>query len=372
MDKNKENIVICGHYGASNIGDEAILMAMLQNFKQTHPEANIRVLSYNPCNTEDSHDIKADYLLPLGIRSLFRGLFKGEFIKTLKTIKNCDKFILGGGGLFTDEKIFAVFLWGFHAFVALRYKKPLYMLGQSVGPLRTKIGRWIVKECFPKAKMIYVRDTASKDLLLDLGITNEILVGPDLAFSLKLNREMNTKIDQKGLDGYFLVSLRPWMKNMDILYKNLDQTLDTIVEKYRLLPVLIPFQQIDQNDEDLMHKILDRSRSKFPFLIQKFDQNLDSIIGLIKGSKFTLGMRLHSLILSMNENRPFVALSYSPKVKNLVKNAGFEQLLVENFDFNTILSKVDKVLDPDFSFDTSQSSYISDSKNVILSIFKEL
>lgn len=372
MNQNKENIVICGHYGATNIGDEAILMAMLQNLKQTQPEAKIRVLSYDPRSTEKYHNVKADYLLPLGVRSLFRGIFKGEFLKTLKTIKNCDKFILGGGGLFTDEKIFAVFLWGFHAFMAFRYKKPLYMIGQSVGPLRTKIGRWIVKNCFSKAKMIYVRDTASKDLLLDLGITSEIIVGPDLAFSLKLNQVVNTKIDQRGLDGYFLVSLRPWMKNADILYKNLDHILETIVGKYRLLPVLIPFQQVHQNDEELMHKILDQSGSKYPFLIQKFDQSLGVVASLIKDSKFTLGMRLHSLILSMNENRPFVALSYSPKVKNLVKNTGFEQLLVEDFNSNTILNKVDKVLDPNFSFDTSQSKYISDAGSVILDIFRKI
>lgn len=372
MTQSKQNIVICGHYGASNIGDEAILMAMLQNLKKTHPEAKIRTLSYNPENTRKYHGVEADYLLPLGIRSLFRGLFKGELLKTLKTIKNCDKFILGGGGLFTDEKIFAVFLWGFHAFMALRYNKPLYMIGQSVGPLRTKIGRWIVKKSFSKAKMIYVRDTASKILLIKLGITNEIIVGPDFVFSLKQSQSVNTKIDQKGLDGYFLVSLRPWMNNMDILYKNLDQILGEIVEKHRLLPVLIPFQQVHQNDEALMHKILDQSHSKYPFLIQKFDQDLNLVTSLIKDSKFTLGMRLHSLILSMNQNRPFVALSYSPKVKNLVENAGFEELLVEDFDYESILNTVNKILDPSFSFDIGQSVYAADAKNTILDVFRKI
>jgi len=193
MNQNKEKIVVCGHYGSTNIGDFAIGLSIVQQLKKAKPNADVTFLSYNPKNTVEHMDVKANYLLPLGLRSLFRGIFKGELWKTLKVIKNCDKFILGGGGLFTDEKIFAVFLWGLHAFCAYRYKKPVYMIGQSVGPLKTKIGKWIVKKSFLKAKMIVVRDNNSKNLLNDLGIKHEIQVIPDLVFGLEI---LDKKIEQ--------------------------------------------------------------------------------------------------------------------------------------------------------------------------------
>ncbi|MFC1600358.1 polysaccharide pyruvyl transferase family protein, partial [Patescibacteria group bacterium] len=281
MTQNKEKIIICGHYGASNIGDEAILISLLQNLNKVKPDADITILSYDPKNTKNFHNIKSNYLLPLGFRSIFRGIFKGELRKTLRSIKHCDKFILGGGGLFTDEKIFAVFLWGLHAFVALKYKKPLYMLGQSVGPLKTKIGKWIARKAFVKAKMIYVRDEASKELLEKLSINNEIIVAPDLVFSLDLKEKisessftevLNKKIAQEGLKGYFLISLRPWKKNFNILNKNIDQAVDVIVRKYKLLPVFVPYQTVNQNDEQLMHKIVEQSSHKYPSLIKKFEQ----------------------------------------------------------------------------------------------------
>lgn len=373
MIQNKEKIVICGHYGATNIGDEAILASLLQNLKKAKPLAEITVLSYNPSNTKEFHDIESNYLIPLGFRSLFRGIFRGELFKSLKIIKNCDKFILGGGGLFTDEKLFAVFLWGIHAFWALRYKKPLYMIGQSVGPLKSRIGKWITKKAFNKAKMISVRDIESKNLLEKLNVKKEINVMPDLVFGLdfedgKFDENLNKIIEQNNLKGYFLISLRPWIKNSQKLYKNIEQVIARIVEKEKLLPIFIPFQTVHQNDEELMHNILEQSHAKYPFLIKKFDQNIFNIIQLIKQSKFVIGMRLHSIIFSIIAMTPFVAISYSSKVKNLLKDLKFQDLIIDKFETDYILNKINL----EFSLTESQKSYISSAKSDILEFFKKI
>lgn len=344
MTQNKPNIVVCGHYGSTNIGDEAIGLAIIQDLKEKEAGSEITFLSYNPENTKQYLGVNSEYLLPFG----FRSLFKGKLFKTLKIIKNCDKFILGGGGLFTDEKIFAIFLWGLHAFCAYRYKKPVIMLGQSVGPLNTKIGKWIVKKCFAKAEQIVVRDSESKKLLIKLGIKKDIKVSSDLVFNLKIakkydSEDLNKKVEQSGMKGYFIVSLRPWPKNTKILYKRINRVLFSIVDKYKLLPVFIPFQELHQNDEELMHKIIEQSEVKYPFLIQKFDQDVFRVLSVIKSAEFTLGMRLHSLIFSIIQNVPIIALSYSPKIKNMLKDKGLFEYLIELDDPDKILKLVDKV-----------------------------
>jgi len=370
MTRNKEKIVICGHYGASNIGDEAILQAMVQNLKEIKPDAELTVLGHNPQNIKEIHGIDANYLIPMGLRSLFRGIFKGELWRTLRIIKNSDKFILGGGGLFTDEKIFAIFLWGIHAFFALKYKKPLYMLGQSIGPLRSKIGKWIVKKAFIKAKLIYVRDSASKELLEKLGINQEIHVAPDLVFSLNLHesnkdQELFKKIEQEGLRGYFCVNLRDWSKEMDLLYKNIEQVVSTIVEKYRLLPVLIPFQIIDQDDSALLRKLVAQNNPKYPLLIQKFEQNPKKLLSLISGAKINLGMRLHFNIFSIITRTPFLALSYSPKIDNLLKDLKLNDYLAKDFNKGALLKQIDQIIDKELP-------QVENSRNAILSIFRKI
>lgn len=381
MAQNKEKIVVCGHYGSTNIGDEAIGFSLIQNLKKTKPDADITILSYNPDESSETFNINSQYLLPLGIRSLIRGIFKGELRKTLKVIKECDKFILGGGGLFTDEKIFAIFLWGLHAFCALKYKKPLYMIGQSVGPLNSKIGKWITKKCFSKAEMIVVRDNASKKVLEETGIRNEIQIAPDLAFGIKnihnfpyeeSIEKLNKKVEQNDLKGYFVVSIRPWKKNTDKLYNNLEQAIGRIVQEYKLLPVLIPFQLINQNDEQLMHKIVDRNTVKYPFLIQKFTQNIFEVIKIIQGAKFTLGMRLHSLIFSIISNTPFVAISYSPKVRNLINDVGLSEFVINSDEIDQILNKFGDITSKFEFIKQKQEVYTNSSQSVILEIFQKI
>lgn len=377
MNQNKEKIVICGHYGSTNIGDEAILYSILENFKKVKPNASLTVLSYNPSNTKEYHNINSSYLIPLGIRSFFRGILKGELRKTLKIIKNCDKFILGGGGLFTDEKLFAVFLWGLHAFVALKYKKPLYMIGQSVGPLESRIGKWITKRAFKNATLISVRDSSSKQLLKQLGVNNQIYLIPDLAFSIeikenKINENLNKKIAQEGLKGYFLISLRPWLKNSKISYKNIIRSIDNIAKNNKLLPVFLPFQNLNQNDTLYMHKLIEQNTLKSPYLINKFDQNIFYIFNLIKSSKFTIGMRLHFIIFSIINKIPFIALSYSNKIKNLLKDLSLEDQILISSDEGTLENKILKLINTQYSLNEKQNQYIQNAKKDILEFFTKI
>lgn len=377
MTENKQKLVICGHYGSTNIGDDALGYSLLSNLKNK----DITVLSYDPKNTLKLYSefgVKSRYLLPMGFRSLFRGIFKGELRKTLKAIKACDKFILGGGGLFTDEKLFAVFLWGFHVFCAYRYKKPVYMIGQSVGPLNTKIGKWITKKAFIKAKMIVVRDFESIKVLKELGINQEVISAPDLAFStefsstLKSSENLNKKIEQNNLKGYFIVSLRSWSKNTNNLYKNLDHILGRIVEKYKLLPVLIPFQKSRQNDTELMHNLFDQNLTKYPILFQKFTQDLKLVNKLIKGAKFTLGMRLHSIIFSIKLGVPFIAISYSPKVENLLKDVHLNKFSISPNDIDQVFPLIEHVLKDYKKIIQTELDYSKNAKDMFSDIFSKI
>ncbi len=349
MNQNNKKIVVCGHYGSTNIGDEAIGLSLIQRLKNEYPDGEITFLSYDPENTNKYLKINSRYLLPLGFKSIFRGIFKGELFKTLNAIKKCDKFILGGGGLFTDEKIFAVFLWGLHVFCAYKYKKPVCMISQSIGPLNTKVGKLIVKKAFTKADKITVRDSESKKILNNLGVQNKIKVESDLVFDLKIKHDyddenLNKIIAQKGLKGYFIVNLRPWQKNSKILYKKINQMISWIVKKYKLLPVFVPFQSLHQNDHEIMSKIIEQNNPDYPFLIQKFDQNVFRVLSVIKHAKFTIGMRLHSLIFSMIQNVPVIALSYSPKIHNLFKDRGYSYFIVDIENPEKIPHLVDKIM----------------------------
>jgi polysaccharide pyruvyl transferase WcaK-like protein len=142
--KNKK-LLICGSYGAKNIGDELILLGIKKLFEGN----DIKVLSES---NEKNHFPK----FPAGINSLF------NFLKNrnnLKALKDCDYFILGGGNLFGGPSKRANYIWAIQALFAIAYKKPIIMFCQSIGDNHDYIIKKIIKYIFSKAYKIYLRDT---------------------------------------------------------------------------------------------------------------------------------------------------------------------------------------------------------------------
>lgn len=346
MSEESKKYVICGHYGATNIGDEAIGLGLIQAIKETNANHEVTVLSYDKVRSKEfydnyasEYDVKTSYLIPLGIRSFLRGIFKGELKRTKRTIKDCDRFVLGGGGLFTDERLYAVFLWGWQAYYAVKYKKPLYLIGHSVGPLNSRIGKWIVKKIFNKAEFISVRDSESKKLLLKLGVRKEIHVLCDLAMMINLDgkndpKNANKKSEQNRASRYFILTFRGWDEKLEKLNKKIVRQIHRIVEKYKLNPVLIPFQLIKENDQENMNKKIVQKDVLRKIVIQKYQDDFFEILRQIQGAEFVIGVRLHSLIFSAMKKTPFVGISYSKKVENFMYEIGLEKYCLKNDQFD--------------------------------------
>ena len=53
------SIIIEGYYGCGSLGDEAILQGLLQMIKKQYSSVDITVVSFNPKQTSEMHDVKA-------------------------------------------------------------------------------------------------------------------------------------------------------------------------------------------------------------------------------------------------------------------------------------------------------------------------
>lgn len=315
-----KKLLICGNFGAANLGDEAILDGIIMLARLADPTVEITAMSADPVATADQHKVNSVNFMPCGIRSLFKGLFSGGIGKTLSAIKNCDGVILGGGGLFTDEKLMAIFIWSLQNLFFRHYKKPVFCLGQSVGPLNTFFGKKMTKGVYEHARLATVRDTASQKLLHSLNLPlYSVLADP--AFIVH-----SMEFVSKTRENYIVLSVRPWIKgNSDSLYKILAQLIEWIYSEYGLKTVLLPFQLSPDNDLDVMNKILEnvghshadvaRPTAVAAPIAEIFEYTSDykKAIELISKSKAVIGMRLHSMIFSVLTETPFLALSYSNK-----------------------------------------------------------
>lgn len=349
-----KRIVICGNYGAKNLGDEAILEGILKLVRNKHKEAEIVVLSACPSQTHKIHGVKSAYLLPTGVRSLIKAILGLQLIKTLYNIAHCDAFILGGGGLFTDEKPFAIFLWGIHAKCAYLFRKPVHMYGQSIGPLSSKWAQKTVRKLFSKATSITLRDKESEHLLHAIGVQKKAQISADPAFLL--NVPVNDCIKAQK---YAILSIRPWICTPKILYKNLAQYIDWLYSEHGIKAVLMPFQVGKDDDRKELNKIFEHVEKRGAAEVLSWEGDMGHILQKFRNAEFVIGMRLHSLIFSCVANTPFVGIIYSPKVRNFLHFAKMENYGIELM--NVSLDELKKM-----------TIKITDQKTALKSHFQDL
>jgi polysaccharide pyruvyl transferase CsaB len=360
--QNKQNIVICGNYGASNLGDEAILDGILALVKKATP-ANITVMSHNPEETAQAHQtnfadenqLKTVHLLPAGFRSFWRALTKKGLLETLRAIKNCDIFILGGGGLFTDERPLAILIWSIQAAAARFFNKPIFCLGQSVGPLMTFFGRHMTKVVFKKAKVITVRDASSAIVLQKLGIHNaHVLTDPAFFLDVEfegpdasgLTQTTSMSLSAKR-ENYVVLSVRPWSSHDESKLKKLAKFIDWLYQKKGLRTVLVPFQFVLDNDVKPLEEIYNSVLNKNAVEIFEFTSDYREVLKLMAKAKAVVGMRLHSLIFATLTETPFLALAYSQKVVSFVHSLQKEEYLLKwsHFEAEDLQDNFEKLLD---------------------------
>ena len=177
-------ILVYGHYGNRNTGDEAILGAILTDLSAKLPEASVFVISHNVQRTRRQHKVRA--------------IDRFDVHGILEEIEDTDLVIAGGGGLFHDtwgfepDRVLTTQLQGgFGAYVlpalcgALAQKRVM-LWGVGVGPLVSDLARNYAKAACLAADVVTVRDEPSKTLLESAGVpSSKITVTADSAFACK-------------------------------------------------------------------------------------------------------------------------------------------------------------------------------------------
>lgn len=296
-------IVIAGNYGANNLGDEMILEGCLQSLRSVAPNAEITVLSGNPTQTARKYDVQSAPHFPSGFRSFIRSLFKPS--KTKKLVQQCDYFILGGGGLFGSLTFKANLIWAVQAFKARRYKKPVLHYGQSIGELKGRIRKWLVRKTFQNSSLIVVRDQQSKKRLKSIGVTKKIYVIPDLAF--------RSKAQTTPRQDTVLVALRQTKSITPQFKQTIKDFLDWLKTDKEVKFIEFQKEPHPQADKPLHKEILQDAEHTNDFI----------------PAKLVLGMRLHSIIAAIKTNTPFIAISYAPKVEAFLQYAKLEDYMLQ-------------------------------------------
>ncbi|MEO0925549.1 MAG: polysaccharide pyruvyl transferase CsaB [Cyanobacteria bacterium J06643_13] len=284
--------VLCGYYGMGNAGDEALLMSLLQMLP---PSVEPIVLSGNPQATKKSY----------GVVSCDR---KSTFT-LLKALQQSDIFIWGGGSLMQDSTSIASPIY-YAGLMALAQQRGLKTIAwaQGIGPLNRSFTRWLTKQVLWGCDGISVRDNASAELLNSWQL--DPIVAPDPVWALASDTPPALPDTNKPIVAVILrshPSLTP--QRLEILI----QALKDFQTQSNSFILLIPFQPAQ--DSAIAEQI--SAQLEQDQLVMSIP-NPRQLKGLFKSVKMTIGMRLHSLIMAAASGCSCFALSYDPKVTQLM------------------------------------------------------
>jgi L-malate glycosyltransferase len=349
MLKKKKNytidVAVLGSYGYGNLGDEAILSAIVSSLKGIAPEISLTVFSNNPEETTKLHNVQSVFFG----KSLFGKRFTNMY-SVIRELRKTDILIIGGGGIVHDMYIFPLIAYLFPALVAKMMGCKVVFYAVGVGPINSKIGKLITRSICGLADLFTVRDKESQETLTKLGLRQQsIHVTADPALSLEaINEKLLDNIinvediaDDVPLIG---VNIRSFYEELIIFNRRLGlyqvisakdeenyqkvmaSCCDYFTERgYNI--VFIPMQDIDT--KVFVNKIINKLKNKNQIHILSGNYDAPEIIGIIKKLDLFIGTRLHSLILSTLANTPMIALSYSPKVKNFMELINHEDNVIE-------------------------------------------
>lgn len=315
--QNRTKIIsIVGYFGDNNAGDEALLQSLISRLR-TVPNVQPVVIAFTRADdVAQSHNVFA--------------IDGTDNEKVSSLLRLSDAVILGPGGLLEDyaqldAKAFfhpdqGIYRYLYPVTLAHLYGKPVIGYGLGVGPLFLQESRNAIKLALSDFEKIFLRDSASYELLDEMGLSN-ISLSSDAVLSLNSRQvgfigiDKKNEFNNKDIIG---VSLRPFAGlNSESVLEELSTLIAYLIDNSSANIVLVPMQY--EYDFPILKELYNRICSKTHHgrervLILRERYAPEELLGLISSFEIMIGMRLHSIVMAAASNVPFVALSYDRKV----------------------------------------------------------
>lgn len=332
--KPKRKISILGFYGYGNIGDEAILAAMLSSLRNEINNVKITVFSNAPLATAKIHRVRAVRQIPFKIIPFGVAFLKGRFFQVLKELWKTELLIIGGGGFLSDwQGRRVIFQWLWPAVLMKIFKKKVMLYAVGVGPISTGFGKFLTKFFLNRfVDAITARDSISKEWLQKAGVKKAVYVTADPAVLLEPagQERINEIFKKEGIeDAQTMIAITPcpifsnekyWGKQKERFekFKKLwIKIIDDIILKLDAVVVIIPMQF--PSDREFALKLAEKVEHKHRVKVIEHEYTPQETAGIIGRMDMLIGMRLHSLILSADMGIPMVGIIYHHKAYSFLK-----------------------------------------------------
>lgn len=339
----------------NNRGDEAAHRSMMRELNKRFPHAQFTVLFVN----KDQESIN-EFIVPssqnryLNIKSFTKGnnflkkwslrlnlvslsFLHPEHRDVKRIFLDSDLIICAPGGICMGG--FQNWEHVYWLYMAKKLGKKIIYLSRSFGPFKTKT---VWDKVFKKKSIellnyfdfLSIRDQNTMKLADELGLSYIETVDTALNFVPRIQKNIYRDLIEGGDYCVYVPNSLKWHhgfkncseKNIDLMYL---QIFDLIRNKFPGLKIVMLPQLYKQNiNDEAYFKMLKAKTNVENIIVISETCGSDLQQDIISKAKFLIGARYHSVVFAINNEIPFVGLSYEHKISGLLRILNLEDRMV--------------------------------------------
>ena len=351
-----KRIFLAAHYNLNN-GDRAVLEATISQLSE-QKNSDIIVSAYSPEKLNDNRFKTVGWPLKnFFSKKVFNLIIKFHKIFLLKyfyrilidkeylsALEGSDIVLISGGHHLTDILgEYTFYQLAINFLVPIYCNKKIYLLPQSIGPIKED-NKYINKDLvfiLNHVEHIAYRDRVSKDLIDKKGIMTKNDCIPDIVYALK-NKKFENERKTIGIALYCNYTLEK-KDLMNFVLDNLVKTIEWLLSKnYKVKIIPMEVKNSTNDDRVVANKLINRLKETENidnFSIEEpKDNNIESIVELFSNKDMVLAYKTHSVIFSLINTVPVIAIAYHPKSIEFMDSIGLKKYAIEDkkADFDTL------------------------------------
>lgn len=311
----KKKIMVIGNYGDGNIGDEAILDALLDEIIDTNAHSvEIIVPSRNPEKLQELHKNRIRAISPKQIAK--------EFI-------SIDTMIFGGGTLFSKYSGIYVYFSMLLIILSKMSGKHIFFKGIGISDNVPLVLRILIKNSIRFVEEISTRDIESYAIFKNMGFKNNMCIVPDYGSLIKpaSKERIEHILSKENIDrNQFLVGLslnyHREGKINDGMISVIPKIIDWMIYNYNLYIIFFTFcpsfsSSVKKSDKELGMKLSKNVQNKNRFKLLEY-YIPDDTLGLMGDMDIIIGMRYHSQVFAHKQGIQLIGLVYDDKCRRFL------------------------------------------------------
>jgi polysaccharide pyruvyl transferase WcaK-like protein len=345
-----KTVCLLGSSSGRNAGDAALIGAIMHDMdKNSNVPLRYEIPTTNPAYTQNyysDHNVTPISIMPWNASIRMLGW------PTYRSICRSDLVLIFDAILFDRSLLNPLFNFMSSLYLMLprarRLGIKMGMYDVGVGPITTDLGKRMLRTLVDQMDFLTVRDDGSVNALKEAGAyRDDVILAADAAVNCPFSSEVdvNAKLAACGIDlprEFIAINVNPYLDSwagetaigLDkaTFLSEYAAALRKLWDRYKVPYLFVCTQHMDVG---ITRELQDRlDPEMYIGIFSNRDCGHQDIKAVLGRASLTVGMRVHSIILSASMRVPVVGLAYQPKVRFFLSSNGLEDYCIQFDEFS--------------------------------------